>query len=130
MLSKSETKWAHLPNALHIDRVLDALKLYPECWAKPGPTWDRGWKTSWEDSVEVRRSTEWIAVHAASWQVSPDVVWLMGLASLMCLVAHDDCAHMIDSEVGELKILAALGDQKAMLLLPACMAFHSIKELA
>jgi hypothetical protein len=36
---------------------------------------------------------------------------------------------MLDSDPGELAILAAFGDPRAVLLLSACKVFHSIKEI-
>jgi len=46
----------------------------------------------------------------------------------MVLIAYDDCAYMIESEVDEIKILAILGDQKAILLLPACIIFNETRN--
>ena len=56
-------------------------------------------------------------------------VWQAARGVSMCITAYDDCGYMLDSDVDELKVLAALGDQKAILLLPACIVFHLIKKL-
>lgn len=44
---------------------------------------------------------------------------------LICLIAFDDCAYMLQSDPGELKLLAALGDVKSNMLLPACIALYN-----
>jgi hypothetical protein len=132
------TEWSHLPNAIHIDRILASLKTHPEQWSMArdaarsvarsatrsvarDATWSAAWSAAWDAARSAARDTEWNAARNAAWNVSRDAI--------LCLIAYDDCAYMIESEVGELKILAAFGDGKAVLLLPACIAFHSIKEL-
>lgn len=44
---------------------------------------------------------------------------------LICLIAFNDCAYMLQSDPGELKLLAALGDVKANMLLPSCIALYN-----
>ena len=74
-----------------------------------------------------------LKTHPEQWNaargVARDTEWNAARSAILCLIAYDDCAYMIESEIGELKILVAFGDEKAVLLLPACIAFHSIKEL-
>ena len=65
----------------------------------------------------------------AAWDAARDAVRDAVRDAIAALIAYDDCAYMLESEVGELKILAALGDPRAILLLPACIAFSSIKEM-
>ena len=150
MPSNANAKWSHLPNAVHIDRVLASRELYIEHWNVAqiaistvkralarlearkvagvevewvlvwGAAHDRVWALARQES----RKTQEAARHAV-WLIGRQAVW----DALLCLLAYDDCAHMLDSEVSELTILAALGDQRAILLLPACVAFHSINEL-
>ena len=49
--------------------------------------------------------------------------------AVLGLIMYDDCAHMLDSDPIEIAILAALGDPRAALLLPACKVFHSSKTV-
>ncbi len=49
--------------------------------------------------------------------------------AIAALIAWDDCAYMLDSNPGELAIIAALGDPRAILLLPACTIFSKEKDL-
>ena len=128
------SKWSHLPNAVHIDRVLASLNTRPDQWAArriaiSDKVWNEVWNEAWE--------ADWRVVWEAAWETGfegrRDNVWYAARdvvsGVLLCLIAYDDCAHILDSDVGELKILAALGDHRAILLLPACIAFHTIKEL-
>jgi len=49
--------------------------------------------------------------------------------AIIALITYDDCAYMVESDIDEIKILAKLGDQRALLLLPACIVFNETKEL-
>ena len=136
------TKWSHLPNAAHVDRIIASLKTHSEQWgltknAARDATWYAAWDA--ETSIEINAAwyAAWVATRDVVWNVARDATWYdtrevacyAAKSSILCLLAYDDCAYMLDSDVGELKILAALGDQKAILMLPACIAFNSIKEL-
>ena len=99
------TKWSHLPNAAHIDAVLASVKANPDEWsaaldAARGATWDATW----------------------------DAAWSAALGAVIALVAYDDCAHMLDSEPDDLRILSKLGSNAATLMIPASIAFKSIRE--
>ena len=125
------TPWAHLPNAVHIDRVIASAKANPDHWeevrarvryAARGGAWNI---LREQDRVEVwieARNEVRIAVQYITWVAARDV--------LLALCAYDDCAYMLDSDPGELAILAKFDDHRAVLLLSACKAFHSIKESA
>ena len=132
--------WAHLPNAVHIDRVIASVKANPAHW-------DRAWATTPWDAVRgaawavARESVQ--AVARAPLQVTQDrdaaMVWVSAAEAaarepawdaLLALIAYDDCAYMLESDPGELAILAKFGNTRAILLLGACKAFHSLKEIA
>jgi len=128
----TQTKWSHLPNAKHIDWVLNSLKAY-------SGKWDASW-------VPIKTTVR-EAAYVATVQKGNDAIWhavwdetfyqvsiyhaakYAAMNSVAALIAWDDCGYMIGSEVGELKIIAKLGDQKAILLLPACIVFNQTKEL-
>ena len=125
---------AHLPNAAHIDRVIASVKANPDHWTSPRD--ESGWaarETARETALEAicsqGRLKAWYLVRKDTVENdSPNDTWGVVLA-LFALVAYDDCAYMIDSDPGELAILAKFGDPRAILLLPACTAFHSLKEI-
>jgi hypothetical protein len=49
--------------------------------------------------------------------------------AILALIVYDDCAYILDSDPGELEILAKFGDERAILLLPACKVFAAIKHV-
>ena len=159
------TEWAHLPNAVHIDRVIASARVHLDHWARAWatPAWDApktvAWKATrstvrddgdtvqaaawnallaqvrsaqWRDAREVLTDQVRLAQYAAR-EVLTDQVRLAQYAAwdaLLALIAFDDCAYMLDSEPDELAVLAAFGNTKAVLLLPACKVFHSLKTNA
>ena len=141
------TPWAHLPNAVHIDRVLASLNSNFKQWRRAAYTvqgyeWVEVQNSAWHSARQVvrvqSRDAAWVEVRktviaqrrlawAEAWGVDAayDVVW----DAIVALVAYDDCAYMLDSDPGELAILAKFGDHRAILLLVACKTLHSLKEL-
>ena len=129
----STTKWSHLPNAAHIDRILESLRSHLGQWVEVSTDRRRAaaqagqWMVSWDVMIALARRVEWLEVEATARTSAGITCCHMAWDALLCLVAYDDCGYMIDSEVSELKMLAALGDHKAISLLPACVAFNAIK---
>lgn len=130
------TKWSHLPNAAHINRIITSIKLYPDHWdevqmAESDNVRDTAWHLAMS-TLDPPRDQVWFAVSDEAWMrvasLGKEAKW-KPRGALMCLVAYNDCAYMLDSEVGELKILAAFGDHRAILLLPACIVLNAIKEI-
>ena len=135
------TKWEHLPNAKHIDWVLASVKTHPEKWSV---TRDATRDAVWRAGYDVVRKTTWSALMAAGMDMILDVTYdaLQDMtddaeqeeavdnawSSILALTAYDDCAYMIESEVDELRIIAAFGDPRAILLLPACIVFNETRE--
>ena len=113
------TAWAHLPNAKHIDAVLASLNANPQQWAD-------AWNKIYPAGTTTAWCAAWCAARDAVWAAARGAVWGAMWAAILALIAYDDCAYMLESEVDELRILAALGDQKAILLVPACLAFNNI----
>ena len=101
------TKWSHLPNAAHIDAVIASVKANPD-------EWDAAWHAA--------RNAAWYAALDAAWHAAGDAI--------LALIAYDDCAHMLDSEPDDLRILSKLGSRAATLMIPAAIAFKLIREKA
>jgi len=131
----TQTVWAHLPNAKHIDWVLASVKEHPEKW---DAAWDAAYDAAWSAAYGAARTAAWgaawKAASDAAYDVANEAAWLAvfyaARDAIAALIAWDDCAYMIESEVDEIKILAKLGDPRAVLLLPACIVFNQTKELA
>ena len=124
------TDWAHLPNAPHIDRVIASVKAHPDQWVE-----GRGvaWNTEWDAGRSAEYNAAWLVAREAALEAALEAAWwaarYFAQYAILALVAYDDCAYMLDSDPGELAILAAFGDPRAVLLLPACKALQSIKEV-
>ena len=116
------TAWADLPNAAHIDRVLASAKATPKHRAL---AWDTTWSAERTVALNVARG---LLIKQGRYWVLLEVPAVRDATrcALLALFAYDDCAYMLDSDPGELAILAAFGDPRALLLLPACKAFHSL----
>ena len=121
---------ADLPNAVHIDRVIVSAQAKPHRWKE---LWDASGKgkhivalKATLDAICSReRLKAWHLVRMDAVEKNlPTESW----DAIIALIAYDDCAYMLDSDPGELAILAAFGDPRAVLLLPACKVFHSCKE--
>jgi hypothetical protein len=132
------TDWAHLPNAVHIDRVIASALANPNHWVEwRGVAWDAltaardaAWSKAWNTVQDAGRSAEYNAAWLAAREPAWNAAWLVARDAILALIAYDDCAYMLDSDPGELAILAAFGDPRAVLLLPACKVFHSLKTIA
>ena len=134
----TQTEWDCLPNAKHIDQVLASLKSHPKKWrtsseaAKRDITWLEAWNAAWCSEDAVGRYniwyTAWNAANAITYKATYDAAWYAAKGAILALIVYDDCGYMIESEVGELKIIAKLGDPRAILLLPACIIYNETKS--
>lgn len=135
-----KTAWSHLPNAIHIDRVLASVRSDPMAWSKVRQLDFNNVDSYCYTAVErLNLHVEWrivwdhnsnyLAGLGLDWNVMANARWASWMA-LALFIKGDDCAYMLESEPGELAILATFGDQRAILLLPACRVFHSTKTIA
>ena len=144
------TEWAHLPNAVHIDKVIASSKANPTQWVEArGVAWDAqaavrnaAWSKAWNTVQDAGRTAEYNAAWVSARTAAKEAAWNAALEAaynaaryfaqyaILALVAYDDCAYMLNSDPGELAILAAFGDPRAILLLSSCKAFHSLKTNA
>ena len=128
------TPWAYLPNAAHIDRVIATMEAMPLQYVM---NWS-AYNAAYHAVQEQRRNAIWTAAENATWaailhrprNMGQVPVWEVPRDTILALCAFDDCAYMLDSDPGELAILAKFGDPRAALLLPGCMEFHLTKPVA
>ena len=98
--------WDDLPNAKHIDRVLESVKTHPNQW------------------TEARDE-----VNDAVWYAALDVARDAAAGAILALIAYDDCAHFLEMTSDELKVWSKLSENPAaILLLPTIIAFEMISE--
>ncbi len=146
-MKQTKTTWNELPNANHINLVLASLESSPNDWAAAwmfychsnSPTYGdpaASWRVAQDVADVAKRGTAkyatWIAArdatHNAGSYEERDAAYRAARRSILALVAYDDCVHMIDSDTDELRILSKLGSHAATLMIPASIAFKSIRE--
>ena len=138
------TPWAHLPNAVHIDRVLASQAANHDHWnAAEIEKWrkvrDQGriaqavrssaWDAARGMVRALSRDAAMNAVRSSAWNAARELARESAWDAILALCAYDDCAYMLDSDPGELAILAAFGEPRAILLLSACKVFYLISQL-
>jgi hypothetical protein len=120
--------WSHLPNAIHIDRVLASAKANPKEWdqasAKANP---KEWEQAMGQAHDQARDQVWYQVSVRlPWRPAE---WARG--ALMALATYDDCAKYLKLPIDQLNMLYQLTEHPACILLqPAVLVFAKEKELA
>ena len=123
--------WSHLPNAAHIDTVLEDVRARPEVWnaaqgaaweIAQGAAWDAAWDAAWEIAQGAARDTAW----DTAWDAAQDLTRGAALDAVCALIAWDDSAALLDLTPDALRTIISTcdGDVKhqAVLLLPAVIA--------
>jgi hypothetical protein len=123
--------WIHLPNAHHIDRVLESVKSHPEIWdaawdADRGADWDAAWDAARDAAWNAARDAAWNAAWGAARSAARGTAW----NAVAALIAFDDASKYLDMPVDQLRVWSILSeDPAAVLLLSAVIAFQRINEL-
>ncbi len=123
--------WAHLPNAIHIDRIFASLDANWDAWDRTDLDGLRQANCRYKAFslvTDIGRIPVWRIVGDTLGQA--DDTWREAAwNALAALMAWDDCAYMLDLEPSELAVLAKLWDDPtAALLLSACIALSKEKE--
>jgi hypothetical protein len=128
--------WSHLPNAVHIVRVLALIKSHPKLW-------DQVWKQARDQAWYQARVQVWKQAREQAWEQAREQVWQQAwyqardqairqvTGPLLALIAYDDCAKYLDLPIDQLQMLYHLTEHPACILLqPAVVAFAMEGELA
>jgi len=111
------TAWAHLPNAVQIDRILASLKAHPKKW---GAAWTETQTAATTAAIAAAQTAAQTAARGPAWYTAWAAAWgpVMDAAqsAIAALVAWDDCAYMLDLPEDNLKELREAGNQPAILL--------------
>ena len=118
---RTEIPWAHLPNAVHIDRVIASVKESPEKWSAAR---DAARDAAWDAACDAAHTAAWNAAwdaargaaYNAAWDAAQDAARDAARDAVAALIAWDDCAYMLDMPEDALKVLRAVGSQPAVLL--------------
>ena len=126
--------WSHLPNATHIDWVIQTLRSHLKVWnaahystiqiaawsaaqdaaynsapreAARGAAWDATWKASHKGGVggEGGRTAAWYAARNAAWN------------AIIALIAYDDAEKYLGMTTDKLKTWAILSEEPGAILL-------------
>jgi hypothetical protein len=116
-------KYDHSANAAHIDRVLASVRAHPEHWR-----FSYNLPMTVQEQLRGRLAARNACqlLNGLSYEVFMSTP-MAAYRTILALIAYDDCAYMLNSDVSELRILSALGDDRASLLLPGCITFDLIK---
>ena len=129
--------WDHLPNAKHIDRIIQSLKDDPGAWA-----WAAAWDAAGHAVMDAASDAAWDtaryagrdAARASAWAAAVDAAGdaarHAAVDAVMALIAWDDCAYLLDTDPDKVRVLALLCQPAAILLLPAAIVFDQVKEIA
>ena len=132
------SKWSHFANAKHIDRIIAHVKANPKAWnavqAERYPAWNAAWDAA--NSAMARRArysaydAARFAVHAAVRDAAKWVAYDAASFAILALVAWDYAGGLMDLPAEQVKVLAILGDQAAILMYLAIVAMETTQELA
>ena len=124
-------KWSNLPNARHIDWVIQSVKDNPREWnaawyaergAAYNAAYDAAHDAAYDAAVDEVRDAIWNEV--AMWLVARDAAW----GAILSLIAYDDSAKYLSMTYEELKVWAILsGEPASILLLPMVKARELIE---
>lgn len=124
--------WSHLPNARHIDWVIESLKYHPEVWnaarnAVRDTAWDAARSSAWNVAYDVAvRSARNVAYDVAwgsarnvaysmAWDAARNAAW----NAIIALIAYDDAEKYLGMTTDQLKTWAILSEEPgAILMLP------------
>ena len=126
-MNEQATEWSHLPNAAHIDWIIQDVE--------PNPSdWDAVWWAARDTARDAARDTVWDAAFEAANGAVWDAVWdavagagrdagdgyLAAYHACFALIAYDHAGALFDIPVEQVRVMADLGQPAAILMLPAC----------
>ena len=138
--------WSHLANAKHIDRIIAHVEANYETWdvavraagyaqtqaarnAVRQAVYDAAWPTRCAKNA-VRQAVQVAAQNTlnAAWESA--AAWNSADDAVLALVAWDYAGGLMDLPAEQVKVLAILGDQAAILMYSAIEAMETTQELA
>lgn len=140
------TTWGHLPNAVHIDRILADISINSESLAAAWhaargavsdaawhAAWDAAWSAALDSAYDAARHAAWDAARGAAWDATRDAdldeAWYATRDAILALIAWDESSEYLNLSRDQVQVLSLLGDKKAMLMLPAVCIFEQSTEL-
>ena len=130
--------WSNLPNAKHIDWVLDSLKSNIDIWNQ---AWNQAndqaryqaWNQAWNQAYDQARVKAYNQARDQSrgqaYEQASDQAWNQVYGVLLALIAYDDCDQYLSMTFDELKTWALISENsQAILLLPMKYVKEKLNE--
>lgn len=120
------SEWSRLPNAHHIDRILKSLpnlSSVPYCDPTFDPVYEDAWSAAFNEVFGGKKYDAYLAARREAYNVTlavalVDYVYSTGRDAILALVAYENCAYMLQEKPEYVEVLASLGVDGAILLLP------------
>jgi len=120
------TAWADLPNAKYIDMIMYSLKKENTAWvAVKDAAWDTARLAARDAAYNAAKGAAKGAARDAAYNAARDAAYNAAYNAARALIAWDDCGYLLEEKPEDVKKLALLGNQAAVLLYPACVALQS-----
>jgi hypothetical protein len=129
--------WDNLPNAKHIDFVLESVKKYSDEWRAARATaraavcdaeLEAAYYAVMNAPIYAPISAAWRAAWGAVKDVAHGTVYKAATGAILALIAYDDCDQYLDMSYNELLFMARLTQIPAtILLLPYAKAMELIE---
>lgn len=120
------SEWSHLPNALHIDRLialtphLDSQELKYDV----ASVHEAEWHNTFTTLFNATRYDAYLAARRAALRTvrssNQTEMYVRVRDAIMALVAYDDCGYMLREKPEHVQLLAALDVPGAALIFPVC----------
>ena len=120
--------WSHLANAKHIDLIIAHAKAHPAAWsaATEEAAWDAAYDAARDAARDAVRQALQVAVFIGRNLSAGDAAY----DAVLALVAWNHAGGLMNLPAEQVKVLAILGDQAAILMYPAIAAIETTWELA
>jgi hypothetical protein len=126
--------WSHLPNAHHIDRVLESLKSHPEIWGEAWVAFKDAIRLAARDEARLAAFDATLgaardAARDAALDAAQDAALYAARSAIAALIAYDDSSKYLDMPCDKLRVWAILSEYPAaVLLIPAVIALENITK--
>ena len=134
--------WSKLPNAKHIDWVLDSLKSNIDIWNQAyDQAWyearDQAYDQAYDQALDQVSDQAWnqargqayIQASDQAYEQACDQARIQVYGVLLALIAYDDCDQYLRMSYSELKTWVLISENsKAILLLPMVYVKEQINE--
>ena len=141
------SKWSHLANAKHIDLIIAHIKANPTAWDEEllklelveldeaafqarKAALGYAWLAVKDKSCDSARNAVWATVWNSPMDANMDAAMDAADGAALALVAWDHASGLMDLPAEQVKVLALLGNQAAILLYPAIAVMETTQEVA